>query len=105
LLLILAVNYTVAAFSSYTSPLSNIRCPGQRSSPLAAGVTPDSLRRLNWMLNNYYNPAVGGSPTCTIPVDLPEGWQQSSTATTAGTFTITAQDMQTAVWTLTGEQA
>jgi hypothetical protein len=70
---------------------------------LGAGFSADILRRLNWMLNTYFNTAVGGKDVCTLDQEVPKGYAQNVNSTSPGTYgPITAKDMQSAVWTLTG---
>lgn len=89
-------------FSSYTD-VTTMRCPGARIAPLNANITQDTLRRLNWLLNTYYNQQLGALTTCTLPQQVPGGWYQSGSTTPAGTYgPITNVDMQAAVWVLTG---
>lgn len=95
---------TMAAFSSYAD-ISTIKCPGG-SPALRPSITSDVLRRLNWLLNSFYNPQQGLPSTCTVPynVTIPAGIYQNNEATGSGTYgPITKEDMQAAVWVLTGE--
>lgn len=89
-------------------------CPGMTKPPMAGtGVTKDSLRMVNWLLNTYYNPQVPGTlQNCTLSAGVDgatweDGFLQNDTYTPAGTYPtppgiITGEDMQSAVWTLTG---
>jgi hypothetical protein len=90
-------------YSSFADP-STIRCPGARAPPLNPNITSDTLRRLNWLLNSYYNPQrTPAVTTCTLAQNVTAGWYQSLVGTAAGTYgPITNVDMQAAVWVLTG---
>jgi hypothetical protein len=97
--------YPMRTFSSYT-PIDTVRCPGARTAPLNADITSDSMLRLNWLLNNFYNQQLGLTTSCTLPQDVPSGWYQSTQGTLAGTYgPITNVEMQAAVWVLTGVYA
>jgi hypothetical protein len=93
---------TVLTFSSYAD-VSIMKCPGQ-GSQLRPQITNERLRRLNWMLNNYYNSQLSLPTSCTLTTDVAAGqYWPNSPATPAGTYsTITAQEMQAAVWVVTG---
>jgi hypothetical protein len=56
------------------------------------------------MLNNYYNSQLSLPTSCTLTTDVAAGqYWPNSPATPAGTYsTITAQEMQAAVWVVTG---
>jgi hypothetical protein len=97
----------VLTFSSYT-PVGGMKCPNDTASPLNPAITNDILRRLNWMLNTYYNPQL--SPpvlnTCTLGVPLTGGYagSPSGTVTAAGSYgPPTGSDIQSAIWTITGD--
>jgi hypothetical protein len=97
-----AVDYNVSAFSSY-SDISKMMCDGMWKTPMDPYFTPDIMRRLNWMLNTYYNPGVGGQANCTLTGTVSPPFAQSKNGTNPGTYgPIRAVDMQSAVWTLTG---
>lgn len=103
--------YNVSTFSSYT-PVNQMKCPGARTSPLNPNITDDIMRRLNWMINTYFNPQVGVAPAaCTLPpsagilqagvfydslVDTPPDPDTDTFGPPSGF------DMQSAVWALTG---
>jgi len=94
--------YEMFMFSSFT-PLDQIKCPGAATSPLNPAITPDTIRRLNWMINTWYNPAQGINPSCTLPDTVRQGTFQSRTTTRPGTYRPANKwDMQAAVWALTG---
>jgi hypothetical protein len=98
---------TMAAFSSYVD-VSTMKCPGAASSPLRPSVTNEALRRVNWLLNNFYNPQQNLPTMCTVPdnVNIPVDIYQNTEQTGPGTYgPITKEDMQAAVWTLTGKQS
>lgn len=82
LLLYTTATYHAQTLSSYTD-VSNIKCPHDTSSPLNPAITNNILRRVNWLLNNYYNPQLGVTNSCSGPVN--------------------GDDMQAAIWALTGE--
>jgi hypothetical protein len=48
------VEYTMAAYSSYT-PTSEMVCPGGTTSPLEPGVNSTTLRQINYIINTFYN--------------------------------------------------
>lgn len=99
---LLAATYTVHAFSSLT-PRSEMKCPGDLVSPLKAAMTPDIMRRLNWMINTYFIPTRASNPTCTLPVTVSAGTYKSKNTTEPGTYRAANKwDMQSAVWALTG---
>lgn len=56
------------------------------------------------MLNYYYNPRLQGSTMCTLTEGVAEDqYTVGSPATPAGTYgPITREDMQAAVWVVTG---
>lgn len=93
-------------FSSYTDVLE-IKCPGATESVML--VDNARLRRVNWLLNSFYNPQLGlQDRTCQLPVGVPAGTFQNTQPTPAGTYglppsRITKDDMQAAMWYLTGE--
>lgn len=96
---------TMATFSSYVD-VNTIKCPGASSSPLNSTITNEIMRRLNWLLNNFYNPQQGLPSTCTVPdnVSIPEGVYQNDYPTGPGPYDpITKEDMQAAVWVVTGK--
>lgn len=100
--LTLAVDYNVSAFSSY-SDISAMMCSGMWRTPMDPYVTPNIMRRLNWMLNTYYNPGVDGAVNCTLTGTVSPPFAQSQVTTGPGTYgPIRGADMQSAVWTLTG---
>lgn len=97
-----AVDYTMLAVSSFDD-LAEAKCPGDTTSPLDAPVTADILRRFNWLVNNYYNQAIGAPTTCVLPEAVPINTFGNTVATPAGTYgPVDSDDMQTAVWFLTG---
>jgi hypothetical protein len=92
----------VLAFSSYAD-VSIMKCPG-KASVLPPQITNERLRRLNWMLNNYFNSQLSLPTSCnlTTAVDAGQYWP-GSPATPANTYsTITRDEMQAAVWVITG---
>jgi hypothetical protein len=96
------VDYNVSAFSSY-SDISEMMCPGMWKTPMDPYFTPNIMRRLNWMLNTYYNPGVDGAVNCTLTGTVSPPFAQSKVTTVPGTYgPIRGVDMQSAVWTLTG---
>jgi len=101
-----AVAYDAVTYSSF-SLVSNMRCPGASTTPLNPAITNTRLRRLNWLINTYFNPMAGINPTCTLPASagtLLQGYFQSETATQPGTYgPATAADIQAAVWAMAGE--
>jgi hypothetical protein len=103
-LLLFAEKYTVSAYSSYDN-VANMKCPNGASSPLLAGVDALNLLRVNWLINSYTLPEQQGfSPSCTMDADVSGAWYQApGKDTPAGTYgPITNQDMQAAIWTITG---
>lgn len=93
----------MVAYSSL-SAVTDMKCPGAVTTALNPGVTSDSLNRVNWLLNTYYNPLAGINPQCFLPVPVPAGSYQSRTSTTQGLKNpATKEDVQRAVWTLLGE--
>jgi hypothetical protein len=93
----------MVAFSSFT-PVSAMKCPGKQTPALKPSVTSEALRRVNWLINTYYNPVAGINKKCDLPVDVPQGTFGSQTGTAAGEQNAaTREDVQQAVWTLLGE--
>jgi hypothetical protein len=93
----------MVAFSSLGA-VSDMKCPGAAVTALNPGVTSDSLSRVNWLLNTYYNPVAGVNLQCFLPVPVPAGSYQSQTSTAQGLKSAaTKEDVQQAVWTLLGE--
>lgn len=98
----------MVAVSSYSPNLDDVKCPGSSTSPLPAlNLTPGILRKINWLLNNYLSPITGQATTCTLPVAIPDDTYFEHLVpgrdTPAGTYPVTGDDMQQAVWLLTGE--
>jgi hypothetical protein len=84
--------------------VSNVKCPGNPTSPLRPVITNARLRRLNWLLNSYYNPQLALPTTCGLaePVSAGQYWS-GSPATPVGNYgPITKDEMQAAIWVLTG---
>lgn len=82
-----------------------MRCPGQSESAVNPALNATRFRQMNWLLNTYFNPQAGINPTCTLPVDIPQFYFQSETATPAGTYgPATSADVQAAMWSLAGQQ-
>lgn len=100
-----AAPYNMVTFSSYTD-VSAVRCPDTAAgsvSPLNPAITNDILVRVNWLLNTFYNPQLSLSTTCTVPAGVTTPGYAGGRPTPAGTYSgITKQDMQSAVWTMTG---
>lgn len=95
----------MVAFSSYAD-VATVKCPNAQTSPLKQNITTDILRRVNWLLNNYYNSQLNLPTQCTLPMDIPVGTYQNAVPSVAGTYgPISKYDMQSAVWTLTGARA
>lgn len=99
-----AAVYNVSTFSSY-DPTETMLCPGSSTSSLRPSVTQfnDSLVKVNWLLNTYFQRGQGFAPSCTLDTDLPpDDFEPQDTW--AGTYgPITDLEMQAAVWSLTGE--
>lgn len=92
----------MVAYSSFTA-VSEMTCPGAQGPALKPAVTDDALRRVNWLINTYYNPVAGVNPQCYLPEPVLTGTYQSRTATPAGlTAAATREDVQQAIWTLLG---
>lgn len=99
---VVPVNYNMVAVSSFDD-LSEAKCPNDATSPLNPVITSDILRRINWLLNNYYNTAIGAPTTCTLPTAVNVGTYGSPVTTGPGTYgAVTSDDMQTAIWVMTG---
>lgn len=103
-----ADDYSVVAVSSYSPNLDDAKCPGSSTSPLPAlNLTTTILRTLNWLLNNYLSPITGQATSCALPVAIPDGKHfehfVEGRETPAGAYPVTREDMQAAVWLLTGE--
>jgi hypothetical protein len=97
-----AVDYTMLAVSSFDN-LAEAKCPGDATSPLDAPITDDVLRRFNWLVNNYYNTAIGAPTTCVLPQAVAAGTFGNDVATLAGAYgPVDSDDMQTAIWFMTG---
>jgi hypothetical protein len=93
----------MVAYSSFT-PVGEMRCPGKQTPALNPSVTSEALRRVNWLINTYYNPVAGIAPKCNLPVDVAQGTFGSKTATTAGEQNAAnREEVQQAVWTLLSE--
>jgi hypothetical protein len=93
----------MVAFSSY-APVSSVKCPNAINSPLKPAITDDILRRVNWLLNNYNNSQLNLPTQCTLALTIPVGTYQNTVESVPGTYgPISKYDMQSAVWTLTGE--
>jgi hypothetical protein len=96
----------MVAFSSFVADVTTVKCPNAMASPLKPAITDDILRRVNWLLNNYYNSQLNLPTQCTLPVDIPAGTYQNTVPSVPGTYgPISKYDMQSAVWTLTGAWA
>jgi hypothetical protein len=92
----------MAAFSSYAD-VTTVKCPNAPNSPLKPAITNDILRRVNWLLNNYYNSQLNLPTQCSLTANIPAGTYQNTVASQPGTYgPISKYDMQSAVWTLTG---
>lgn len=93
---------TVLTFSSYAD-VSIMRCPG-KGSQLRPQITNERLRRLNWLLNNYFNSQLALPTSCTLTTGVAANqYWANSPATPAGTYsTISREEMQAAVWVVTG---
>jgi hypothetical protein len=104
--LLLAGTYNVASFSSY-SAIADMKCPdapANSSTPLNPNITSTTLRRLNWLVNTYYDPSIGVNETCVLNGSVAAGEYQSLNATVAGVYGLpSSNDMQAAVWTITGK--
>ncbi len=80
-----------------------MKCPGSSVSPLPAIVTNERLRRINWLLNHYYNSQLGLSTKCNLPQEVPPNSYDNAVGTPAGSYSpIDKYDMQAAMWYLTG---
>lgn len=80
-----------------------MKCPGANSSALNPAITADSMRRVNWVINTYFNPTNGINPVCHLPFTVPVGKYQSRVSTPPGIYrAATSADMQAVIWTLTG---
>jgi hypothetical protein len=94
------------AFSSYTD-VSQMRCPNaaqSSASPLQPALTNEVLRRLNYLVNTFYNDEFS-RPQCVVPpnVTLSTTYFGSKTTTGPGTYgPAKSSDVQAAVWALTG---
>lgn len=94
--------YNAETFSTL-DPVSSMKCPGASTSPLPDVVTNERLRRINWLLNNYYNPLLGLSTSCYLPVEVAANTYENAVRTAPGWYSpVDKNDMQSAMWYLTG---
>jgi hypothetical protein len=91
----------MATYSSFVDPGTMV-CKGSKASPLNTAITPDVLRRLNWMVNTY-SPLDVAAPACKLDSPIAANTFDSQTGTDAGVYgPASGQDMQAAVWYMTG---
>lgn len=94
--------YNAETFSTL-DPVSSMKCPSASTSPLPDVVTNERLRRINWLLNNYYNPLLGLSTSCYLPVEVAANTYENAVRTAPGWYSpVDKNDMQSAMWYLTG---
>ena len=90
------------AYSSYT-PVREMTCPDAERTPLGHHITNNMLRRINWLVNTYYNPSIGVNRTCVLKEKVPAGKYQNKAATKPGNYGHASRlDVQAAVWAMSG---